>query len=497
MIQWNRLIDHEVDTLVRNRKTVRSPGTDGEALSLYLEGDGMRFAKGESKHLERLKRELNTGTYKSRPVFEKLIPKKSNDVRKVYTLTSRDYLVSRAVSTALSEEEPLSRPMSPREPLLELVSYLEPRESQPPKIGAIMRLDVKSYFDSIPERKVSKLLDRLNSGEEYRAEVGESLSKEEVLRRLSTAAVWQENAKVKERTSTFTPQGFPHSAAIAQWYIASFLNDCVEKKGKRLGYGVCAFRYVDDILILFPNKISRWKLEFYYWKLVICFKSHGLSLHSRDSSGKTLVQILDSNHRTAFRFLGLGLSSTSQRHLRVSLPQSVLKSRKTFIWRQFNRYFGSNLHPRIEKFNFDERVKLLKYRILRDSAGCRYKGKGHGFVNYWAISNDASSFVLLDNFVNKCCRSFKVMDKGQPLVESMYYLSFKKVKTKGFRESVMFNYDTMDHSKRAAILSEQFGFFPNYLQSMTEDQLNKTWHSTLRADLTDIPVGGFQYDNWR
>ena len=486
MTQWNRLLDSEVKALVRNKRTVRSPGADGESLSLYLEGPGTRFAKGESRHLERLKRDLNSGKYRPRPVFEKEFPKKNGGLRRVYSLTSRDYLVSRAVGRGLRDMEPMFRPASPRDAVLELVSYLQPQATKPPQLGAVIRLDVKSYFDEIPEPKVSALFDRQGAREEC-------VSIEEAMRRLSDARVWHEGIKVKERASVFAPQGFPHSAAIAQWYIASFLGQWAHTVQTRFSIELRVFRFVDDILILFPGKIGRLKMELCYWSLVLLFKRKGLSLHSRGSTGKTLVTPLDSDRFLDFRFLGLSLRSTPDRNLRVSLPESVVKSRKTFIWRQFNRYFGANLHPRISKLRFSQRVNLLKYKILRDSAGCRYKGKGRGFVNYWAISQDASSFVLLDNFVYKCCRSFGVMKSGQPLVESQYYLSFKKIKTKGFRESVMFNYDTMDRKRRISILVGQFGFSLNYLRGLNSEQLSNVWHSTLRGDLIGIPAGGYDY----
>lgn len=488
MTQWNRFIDSEVKALVRNKRTVRSPGADGESLSLYLEGPGMRFAKGESKHLERLKRDLNSGKYRPRPVFEKVLPKQDGGLRRVYSLTSRDYLVSRAVSRGLSNMEPMFHPASPRDSVLELVSYLQPEATRPPQFGAVIRLDVKSYFDAIPESRVSAQFEPLGPCEEC-------VSLEEAMRRLSDAKVWNEGIKVKERASVFAPQGFPHSAAIAQWYIDSFLKQWADIIQAWFGVELRVFRFVDDILILFPGRIRRLKVELCYWILVCLFKCKGLNLHSRDSGGKTLVTILDSDRLLDFRFLGLSLRSTPERSLQVSLPEPVVKSRKTFIWRQFNRFFGSNLHPRISKLSFDERVNLLKYKILRDSAGCRYKGKGHGFVNYWAISQDASSFVLLDNFVSKCCKSFKVMSNGLPLIESQYYLSFKKIKSKGFRESVMFNYDTIDRKRRISILVNQFGCSPSYLRGLKSGHLNNVWHSTLRGDLVGIPVGGYGYQS--
>lgn len=503
MVNWNRLLDKEVVNLVRTKRFARKPGSDGEKLDLYLEGNGTRFKKGESPHLARLKSELNSGDYRPRPVFKRRVPKTGSGSRAVYSLASRDYLVSRAVTRALVERDEAFASKGAKEVVLNLVQHLKGDDGTRSTIGGFIRLDVRDYYDSIPEGRVTRALmerglDRNEAGEPPRR-----LTPIAVLQMLGEAPVWKSSEQVNDQSSTYAPQGFPHSAAMAQWYLHHYFLS--KKRAYSLSTRVkpAVFRYVDDILLLYPNSVSKWRLHCDFAWMKLRFRVLGLRIHPRPSkkevkksqpkTAKTMIVKCHQGRRESFKFLGLSLSISETGIGNVTVPEDVLKNRKTYIWRQFNRYFGEKRPASIKKFDRHHRIQLLRYRILRDSAGCRYKGKSRGFVNYWGLSDDASAFASLDRYVAKCCHEFGVVSNREPAISSDYTQSFRKIKAAKFNEIVKFNYDTMNDERRRRILHEEFGVSKTMLAPLSSGELNHLWHEILRGDLVDLPVGGYHF----
>lgn len=462
---WNKLLSQEIESLHDSKRLQRGTGVDGEKLELY--------ATPNSKHLERLKRELTNGIYKPRPTLLKLHVKEQNSKpRATYSPASRDYLVSRVIAAA-AQRDLNTAPSPPKKTLLALSKALRKHGTgKEPTFSWIVRLDIKAFFDSIPGNKLV-----------------EELRKSALDNAFVSAIELLGQSKIHGTTETIgrsnginaTPQGYPHSHVLANWY----LRDLPQEK-----FNCYIFRYVDDILILVPSAAKPLTGFFIYLWVKLFLNKRSLKTHPLQLARKSQISHITGNSPHTVTFLGYAIVFDEDGHGRLLLPETVIKREKTKIWRLFNQFLGTNPSSKIS--HSADPVKLLQYRIYLRSVGCKYKGRIMGFGNYWSYTHDPGQFKILDRYVAKLCKQFGVTKTGSTqAIKSFYYRTYHFLATNPRRASLWIDFDSLTAGEKKDILTRDFGIRQSLLNGITSDQLDAIWHQTLRAATGDLEQTGF------
>lgn len=411
MVDWTASLNRVVAELKRRKKTYRAVGSDGEDLELYL--------RPESLHLMRLKEDLKLRRYKPRPLQVKLLSKNPDESpRKVFVPANRDYLVARAINFEISKST-RPRPLPAKHVLRALIREIS---SELIRFSSVVRLDIRDFFGSIPYSKATKwMLDDSEIDDEV-IYLLQQFSDE------ALAATARTGTK-KPASKEIAPQGLPYSPAIANWYIKSVHEKGIDVSGK---YSI--YRFADDMLLLFRYPTSTLNLHWRVFQLKSLLRWGGFRIHPMGAADSKSRIIRTFDYNRDFNFLGLSLTLSESGKVSYRLPEDVVKSEKTKIWKLFNRYINPSESSNLKKFGSEDRLRFLHYRLLLKSAGCRYQGKVYGFPNYWGFSDDASSFKRLDIYVRKLAKEFGVVSRGaegetkKKLFGVSYFKAFQKIR---------------------------------------------------------------------
>ena len=230
---WYSLIDkvHNLKTLEAAWRKVRankgSAGVDHQSIEAYEED--------LERNLDRLKRELQDGSYRPRPIRRTYIDKPgSKDKRPLGIPTVRDRVVQTALRMVMEpiferEFRPMNFGFRPGRGCKDALREVETSLKQ--GYHYVVDADIKAYFDSIPHAKLI-------------GEVGKRISDGRVLE-LIEAYLKQE---IMEDLATWTPEkGSPQGAVISPLLANLYLHP-VDVAMMEAGYRMV--RYCDDFVIM-------------------------------------------------------------------------------------------------------------------------------------------------------------------------------------------------------------------------------------------------------
>lgn len=452
MRRLNKLIDEVISDL-RSQQLFRKPGSDSEPLSLYTNENSIA-------PLARLKSDITKGKYKVRPVIRKTVGvKSSGDPRTVYALSSRDYLVSKAIVRYFAEKYPGTSPKSTQDIIRQLEDL-----SDNVAVNKIVSLDIKNFYDSIDSNAVVRRLNRSNIDPLIMG----------LLHEFRNARIWKANEEV---AGSFIAPGFPHSSIIANIAMSNLERDIVKVSGTRIaGF----YRYVDDILIVFSANAS-WITEMrVLFSIRRSLRPLGLELHPLNRPGGK-----GGNFRRgdSFRYLGYNISLERRGNITSSIPELAIKREKTAIWKLFNEYFGEGKLIRGSAADREARIRHVDYRMNLRSGGCRYKGLTRGFMQYYYASDDVKAFRALDRFALRLMRSYGVPVSKGVQENGYYYLAYGEFRKSGFHKLFRFNYDKFSDSDRRQHLVNFFGYSASKLSSVSEGEVQKIWFELIDREI--------------
>lgn len=339
------------------------PGVDRVSVAIF-EGD-------LDAQLDRLGRQLETGTYTAQPVRRKWVPKGGGNRRPLGIPTVRDRVVQTALRNVLEpvfEREFAAhsygfRPVRGAKDALRRVDQLL-------KTGHrhVVDADIRSYFDSIPKQALM-------------ARVRERVVDGPVLALLEQYL----NQQVLDGMEAWTPEtGTPQGAVISPLLANIYLNPLDHLMGQA---GVEMVRYADDFVLLCR---SREQAETALETVCQWMDEAGLALHP----DKTRIVSMDENG-SYFEFLGYRFKRNKDRDYRFPRPKSEKKLREA-IRAKTRRANGHSLEHIITEVNatlrgwfayfkhshrtvfpeIDGYVRMRIRSILRKRA--RGKGRGRG-----------------------------------------------------------------------------------------------------------------------
>lgn len=332
------------------------------------------------ENINELLKRVRRGTYKPKPARITGIPKEDGSTRPLAISCFEDKLVQLASSTILSKiYEPLFLPCSYgfrpgrscHDALRALTAAVFPNMN-----GAIVEIDIRKYFNTIPHQVLMKLLRKKISDRRFLR----------LIEVLITAPIIE--GKQQERNVRGCPQGSIIAPILANIYLHHVIDEWFETiKHAHLRGGADLIRYADDMVFTFerPEEAER-----FYRVLPKRLAKYGLELHIDKSqvipAGLGCAQRAhrEGKRLPTFKFLGFtcywGKARKGFWRLKYKSRgdrfTAKLKGLRKFLWNNLNAK-----HPTV--------ILKMVIRVVR------------GWINYHNISDNER---IVDAFRRHCMR---------------------------------------------------------------------------------------------
>jgi len=283
----------------------KATGIDGKSKSDY--------ARNREDNLESLIHRLHSGTYRPLPKRKAEIPKANGQMRPIAISSFEDKMVEWVIAKILNAlYEPLFirnsfgfRPKrSPHDAIK--ATYCTLKDNKRP---FVVEIDLARFFDTVPHRRLMKLLKLRITDRRFR----------NLIARFLKAGILEETGDITS-SDTGTPQGSIMSPVLANVFLhyaldTWFLENYASKSA-------VIVRYADDAVFLFDDKD---KADRFKPTLTDRLKSYGLSLNE-DKSG---IINFRKNQGNIFHFVGFSFywgkdRGTSIKRLKVKTEKKRL-----------------------------------------------------------------------------------------------------------------------------------------------------------------------------
>ena len=322
---------------------------------------------GESldENINTLIQRIRRGTYKPKPARITEIPKEDGSTRPLAISCLEDKLVQLATSTILSKiYEPLFLPCSygyrPGKSCHDALRSLNKATYQHPN-GAVVEIDIRKYFNSIPHKVLMELLQKKIS--DYR-----------FLRLIEVLITAPIRVKGDDAPNTCgCPQGSIISPVLANIYLHHVIDEWFESiKQTHLRGKATLVRFADDMVFEWQDEARR-----FYKALPKRLEKAGLEIHTDKSqiiAAGRLVALnahQRGNHIPTFNFLGFTCYWGKSNKGFWRLKYTSRKDRFAAKLKGLRRYLRDNL-------NTSDTLGVLKMviRVVK------------GWVNYHCVSDN-------------------------------------------------------------------------------------------------------------
>ena len=331
-----------VDWLMEAHERVRpdsAPGVDGQSWSDY----GRELEKNLRGLLDRVK----SGRYVAPPVMRVYIPKgDGKETRGIGMPTLEDKILQRAVLMLLEaiyeqDFKCFSYGFRPERSAHQALACIWD-QCMNQRIGWILEVDIRKYFDTIKKEWLRKFLDRRVRDGVIRRLIGKWLH----------AGVWEKGQMSYPEDGT--PQGGVISPLLSNIYLHEVL-DCwyVEEVKPRMKGRTFLVRFADDFVFGFERKEDAEKV---YRVLFQRFEKYGLSLHPEKTClmrfgplGETPEGPSQGPQRRTFDFLGFTHYWGTSRKGRRVLKRKTMGKRLTRGLKGIGQWCRKNRHEPLRK----------------------------------------------------------------------------------------------------------------------------------------------------
>ena len=359
----------------RVRSNRGAAGVDRETLAEIA-------VNGVERMLAAIQDALRAGKYHPLPVRRRGIPKPDGGVRPLGIPTVRDRVVQQAAKLVL---EPIfeadfldsSYGYRPERSATEALECI--RKSFIEGCVWVLELDIRSYFDSIDQKKLLSLVEARVSDRRV----------VKLVRKWLEAGVME--GGVLRETVRGTPQGGVISPLLANIYL-----HVLDKAWAERGHGTLV-RYADDAVALCRSREEA-EAALKLVSEVLC--ELGLELHPE----KTRIVDLREG-REGFDFLGCHF------HARVSGRMLEKGVRRYFLQRWPSTQSMKRVRQRVKELTGRKRNGVKDVRVLIKDVNPILRGWG----NYFRTGNAADKFRMIDRYVMRRLRDFLVKRYGRNL----------------------------------------------------------------------------------
>lgn len=327
------------------------------------------FDRHLSANCDLIAAKVGSASYVYTPYREKLLPKGAEQPPRCISVpTLRDRLLLSALKEFLHLAAPSAIPRRlPSEHIRTLNAFLT---AQRPAGLVVVRLDIKSYFSSIPHKRLLSILASL---------INCNVALRFVWGALRTPTLPLHTSRLhrrSQRNRKGVPQGLPVSNFLANSYLLGFDASVAP---------LCTYyaRYVDDLLLIVPNG-----------------EVEGIVAHVGDEL-RALDLVLNDRKRTIvpadqqFEFLGYSISWP-----RLSVRRSNQLRFLNAVARLFTRYRHRSLEGDFPSWlSAVGRKEVFLHELNERITGAISGRRRYGWVFYFLEMNDVSLLKAFDSIV--------------------------------------------------------------------------------------------------
>jgi RNA-directed DNA polymerase len=382
---FNNLLTHIcVDSLREAFKALdgtKALGVDGISKTIY--------GKNLEVNLENLTDRIHKGTYRLMPKREVLIPKANGKLRPLAIACFEDKLVDWVVGKILSTVyEPMFiknsfgyRPLKSAHNAIEACYYSLCKNQR----KYVVEIDFANFFNTIPHRKMMKVLSKKISDNRFKGLIGRFMKGELINSSGATLA-----------SEIGTPQGSIMSPILANIYLDEVIDQWFIKN--YASYNNIIVRYADDALFFFNKEENANK---FLQKLEDRAKSYGLSLNKDKTNTLTLAK----GEHKHFNFLGF-----------------------TFYWGKQQKRIILKVKTQKEKLikgiqEFEAWIKQIRNKLKLKEIWQLAKSKITGHNNYYGYWMNA---VKINHFYQAAiCSLYKWLNRRSQMRSYTWYASGK------------------------------------------------------------------------
>lgn len=330
--------------------------------------DGVRIQQFKYRidaETELIHRKVTSGTYRFSSYKEKLISKGATKTpRQISIPTFRDRLTLRTLNDLLTSVFSDDKSKSPHYYIKRIWQISE-------GIGegySFLRIDIKSYYPSIPHDQLLKAIKR-------------KIRKKEIIQLISSAI--KTPTGKKNATGNENKRGIPQGLSISNILSSIYLSPLDEKYENQFHY----FRYVDDILVLCKSTDAISIYESIRNDLL----RMGLNCHPIEQGNNAKTGIFPVSD--GVDYLGYNITDT-----KIAVRQSSYRRMMSNILKVLTSY----------KYAKQKNVERLVWKLNIKISGCIVDGKRYGWMHFFSQTTDISQLKALDAFVEKCLQRYNV-----------------------------------------------------------------------------------------
>lgn len=331
----------------------KATGVDGKTKAEY--------ARNLDGNLTDLVNRIHKGTYRPQPKRGVLIPKANGKMRPIAISCFEDKLVEWVVAKILGIiYEPIfiknSFGFRPKKGAHDAIkaAYCSLKDDKRPHV---VEIDLRSFFDTVPHRRLFKLLRLRITDRRFKS----------LIARFLQAGVLEEQGTIRE-SDTGTAQGSIMSPILANVYLHYCLDEWFLKN--YASKNAVIVRYADDAVFIFKEKNEA---EEFMGSLRTKLSEYGLSLNE-DKSGIILMR---KNSGKVFHFLGFTFYWGKDRGAKNK--RFKVKTEKTRLMKKIQEFAAW--------------IKEVRSQLPLDEIWDRAAAKLRGHYNYYGVTTNVAKLA--------------------------------------------------------------------------------------------------------
>ena len=362
-----------------------------------------------------IERKCLNDTYEFSPYLEKLVSKGVNKNPRVLSVaTVRDRLTLIVLKEYLNDiyADCINREL-PNKKVGDIYSFMQKNPN-----FKYLKTDIKGFYENIHHEKLLNTLKKRITDKHVLILI------EKAITTPTFCSSVPKLDRINKKNIKGIPQGLAVSNILAEIYLSEL--DAFMHKKKLSFYS----RYVDDILIIMPKKVSEMKTE-----LTSILRNLDLQLNKAKTK---IAKVQD-----GVLFLGYNIKDDM-----IFIPEkkiSLFLTRIAGLFTEYEKMFMNNaLRPIVFKTNDKGLRDFFIETLNKKITGASSQLKRYGWISYYSQITDYSIFYRIDRKIQEFCKKSNLLGKEIPNELKSLHRTYFEIRYNYKDSDYIYNYDKID-----------------------------------------------------